>query len=137
MSGNHHEAGDWSSMTAVAEVADTGHAHGGAPDIGKALLLAQQVADEMIAEAKREAARIVDEARATAPRLDARDASRVVADPGTVSALRAAFTELDRELETALGETARQLDSVRIKTSGRLALLRAELERVSNAFSPR
>jgi hypothetical protein len=137
MSGNHYEEGGWSSGTAVAGDAIAGPVQNVAPDIGKALLLAQQVADETIAEAKREAGRIVAEARASVAGLEARDAPRVVADPGAISTLRAAFTELDRDLEATLGEIARQLDSVRIKTSGRLALLRAELERLTSAVAPR
>lgn len=98
----------------------------GVPEIeaGKALLFAQQVADETVEEARRQAAQILDEARAEAERLRASTPRPAAGGPAPGSQL----AELEAQLRDELELVARTVDVARRRLDAGFELLRSRLD---------
>jgi cell division septum initiation protein DivIVA len=97
-----------------------------APELGKALLLAQQIADETLADARREAARIIADAQ--------RQRSSSGEAPGIddVKPLLDACIELEQTLTAELEGSARRLYALRVKTGERMTELRELIGRLDH-----
>jgi len=110
----------------------------GSYDLGKALLLAQQVADETIADARRQAESLINRARVQPVVVDPAVASVGSGDravplsaPGVdLAALISLVSSLAAAITDGLTRASDQLDRVRLETSARLGALDAELERL-------
>jgi len=128
------EAGEAPQGRAAGSPASTD----GAGDLGRALLLAQQVADETIADARRQADLLIAEARVEpieqrTPADGSPAAAGAAAAPPTPPELGSIVdlvTSLTASISDELTRAAEILDSIRLDASARMGAISAELERL-------
>ncbi len=99
-------------------------------ELGKALLFAQQLADETVEDARRQAAKILDDARAESLQLQAADVavrSRRDDTPARPTTVEQQIAALEFQLREELDLVARTVEAVRRRMDSGFEILRGRL----------